>query len=101
MEPNDASAVPECPGLLANYSQELLLSNLPIVTSDAFPAHRPNRKGRKPPQKTLFPPLSNLQRVATSPYSLLWSQRTLNKHFQVFFKSTREVCRVKASHHPS
>lgn len=103
MEPKDSSEVPQCPGLLDTYSQELLLSSLPIVTSDAFPAYRPNHKGkaRKPPQKILFPPLTNLQRKATSPYSLLWNQRTLNKHFQVFIKSTQEVCRVKSSHHPS
>lgn len=92
-------AAEERQGLLDIYSNELLLSNLPVVVSDVFPAYRPKRKrkGIKSEQKVMFPPLTNLQRRVTSPYALAWSQPTLERHFQVFFRSQREVCRVKSS----
>jgi len=85
--------------LLDIYSKEMLLSSLPLVVSDVFPAYRPKRKrkGLKPEPKLNFPPLTSQQRLATSPYALAWSQRTLERHFQVFFRSEKQVCRVKSS----
>lgn len=92
----------ELPQQLALYSREMQLSSLPLVVSDVFPAYRPNRKRKrlKPELKQQFPPLTTLQRLATSPYSLAWSQRTLERHFQVFFRSKKQVCRVKSPSRP-
>lgn len=87
----------ECEGLLDTYSKEMQLSSLPVVVSDVFPAYRPKHRLPKPVPRTIFPPLTKLQRISTSPYSLAWSQRTLERHFQVFIKSQRQVCRIKAN----
>ena len=95
--------------LLESYSKEMVLSSFPVLDSDVFPPLRVKTHGarhharvqKQPRQQTsqkivrFSPP--RMTRLGSSPYDIEWSQRILERHFHVYFRSEREVCRIGRS----